>query len=322
MAIPVSVQRQHVIDAIEEIERNGVSKLRESSRFDLVFRENRFPPKYVLSIAARIATGTELSPDDFSRDDEAISFLRKLGFAIQSQRADWTADECFMAVWVYDRIDQDREQNKAALYREVAILIGRAAKAVEWKVQNVSACDRRPRGEKPIAPAANKQALLEEVFGSYWKNRSKARERYAQVLQQLTFREKRENASPRSSDEVIIEEGALGFQESFRRSRSRELLLFARELFRKSDRASLLRCTACGFATPRGISREIVQLHHTKPISLAGEHGRRMSLTEACASLLPLCPTCHAIAHSTSPPMVLEAIRSTLGGEWRSPNAT
>jgi hypothetical protein len=325
MAIPVSILRQHVLEAIEEIERNGVPRLRQPSKFDLVFREKRFPLAHVLSIASRLATGIELSTEDSSGEDAARDSLGNLGFEIQSRRADWTADECYMAVWAYDRIDRDRTLNKAALYREVAALIGRVPKAVEWKVQNVSACDPRSREEKPVAQAANKQALLEGVFSSYWKNRSKARERYAQVLQQLTFGAKDEEIALHSSQtlpDLIIEEGALGFQESFRRSRSRELLLFARDLFRKGDRANLLRCTACGFTTPRGISREIVQLHHIKPISLAGEHGRRMSLTEACASLLPLCPTCHAIAHSTSPPMILRAIRSTLEGERRSHGGT
>jgi predicted HNH restriction endonuclease len=314
MAIPISIKKRHVDRAIELIKTTGIPKSRKATKFDLVHGAYRFPPKYVLSVAARIATGTFLSAGRFSGGDEANDYLSNLGFGIRRRNEDWTEAECYMAVWLYDRIDQDRKTNKAALYREVAAIVGRTPKSVEWKVENVSACDPRPRRKKPISPAANKQQLLAKVFTHYWSNRAQARQRYAQILQQLSFNADVATArsDPGLSEQLIIEEGAPGFHESFRRKRSKKLLEFARKLFRSRDLGKTLRCKACGFSTPIGVSREIVQLHHTMPISEAGVSGRRASLETLSASLLPLCPTCHAIAHSTKPPMILKAIRFTL----------
>ena len=164
MTIPSEIDRRHVLSAIEEIRRTGVPKERRSTKYDLIYDDLRLPPDYVLSIAARIATGSGLPGDAFSGGDEASAYLRNLGFDVRLRRAEWSRPECYLAVWLYDRFDIDRQVNKAALYRAVAEITGRSAKSVEWKVQNVAACDPRSRAEKPVAPAAHTQQLLEEVF--------------------------------------------------------------------------------------------------------------------------------------------------------------
>jgi predicted HNH restriction endonuclease len=60
-----------------------------------------------------------------------------------------------------------------------------------------------------------------------------------------------------------------------------------------------LRCEVCGwFKSDNRISGDIVELHHMRPLAEAPDQGRRLSLAEAIRSLVPLCPTCHRIAHS------------------------
>jgi hypothetical protein len=94
----------------------------------------------------------------------------------------WSEQECFLAVGAYDEIDCDRSLNKSAVFRKIATLTGRTPKSIEFKLQNVSAFDPRPRRDKPIAEAPHGQALLGQVFASFWANRDEARARYVSLL--------------------------------------------------------------------------------------------------------------------------------------------
>lgn len=162
--IPSSIHSNHIKLAAAEINANGVPNGRESDKFEAIVDGKLFPPKYLLSIAARFATGEELDPSEFSGGVEANTFLEQLGVKVILKGQDWNRDECLLAVWAYDRMDQDRSLVKSRLYAEISERIGRSAKAVEFKIENVSACDPRPRSEKPISEAANKQQLLAGVF--------------------------------------------------------------------------------------------------------------------------------------------------------------
>jgi hypothetical protein len=137
--IPQPIQREHVLQAITDIRAGGVPKKREPTKFHLVHDGRLYPPKFALSLAAKYATGEELPAAVFSGCDEANSFLTGLGFEIQPKRDDWSWKECYFAVWGYDQLDLEPSQVKVALYREISELIGRTAKSVEYKLQNLSA---------------------------------------------------------------------------------------------------------------------------------------------------------------------------------------
>lgn len=173
--IPSTITAAHVSQAAAEIRAQGVPNGREADKFLVLVDGKAYPPKYLLSLAARFATGSELAPSAFSGGDEANHFLEKLDFRVILKNQDWSREECLLAIWAYDELDRDRALVKKRLYEEVASLIGRTVKAVEFKLQNVSACDPRPRSEKPINEAANKQQLLKEVFDQYWADRPGAR---------------------------------------------------------------------------------------------------------------------------------------------------
>ena len=175
--IPSTITATNVRQAAAEIKAHGIPKGREADKFLVLVDGEPFPPKLILSIAARFATGTELSAADFSGGDEANRFLERLKFKVALKNQDWSQEECLLAVWAYDEMDRNRALVKKRLYEEVSGLIGRTAKAVEFKLQNVSACDPRPRSEKPINEAANKQHLLKDVFDQYWADRAEARGR-------------------------------------------------------------------------------------------------------------------------------------------------
>lgn len=83
----------------------------------------------------------------------------------------WSVIECIWAIWAYHELDRNRSVNKSKLFRTVAEKIGRSPGAVAYKVQNVSACDPRPRNEKPIAEMFHRQRLLIDLFHELWPAR-------------------------------------------------------------------------------------------------------------------------------------------------------
>ncbi|MGP4069744.1 HNH endonuclease [Halobacillus sp. B29] len=82
MSIPQNINREHVIEAIQKIDRDRVPKKRARSRFKLSYEGRNYPPKYVISIANIFANDEEYPPSKFSGGDETNRFLRKLGFTI------------------------------------------------------------------------------------------------------------------------------------------------------------------------------------------------------------------------------------------------
>lgn len=305
--IPEKITEKHILLAINEIDRKGFPVKRKSTKYNLIYKGKDYPPKYVIARACFYATGKEL--DNLSGGDETNDFLSSLEFTIVPKAAeDWNERECYFAVWAYDQLDIDRTLIKKHLYTELSKLINRTEKSIEWKIQNVSACDSRPRTEKPIAEAPNVQKLLRDTFNWYWEGRERARQLYPTYYQEAQFN-KPSTATFSPPAPTFIEEGSPGFQESIRRQRSAVLIHKGREYFRSLDPEGKLRCQACKFTTPEGIESEIVQLHHLIPIAETGENGRVLSIEKALELLLPLCPTCHSIAHSSKPPLELNSIQ-------------
>lgn len=77
------VKGKHVLKALSEIDKNDVPKRRQSKKYDLYHDGKTYPPKYVLSIATKYATGEELKASDFNGGDETNNFLISLGFEIR-----------------------------------------------------------------------------------------------------------------------------------------------------------------------------------------------------------------------------------------------
>jgi hypothetical protein len=80
--IPHTILKEHVLKAIDEIDRDGVPVGRASRKFLLKYGDKTYPPKYVVARAAYYATGKELDPDAFSGGHESNSFLERLDFTI------------------------------------------------------------------------------------------------------------------------------------------------------------------------------------------------------------------------------------------------
>jgi hypothetical protein len=80
--IPSDIKREHILGALAEIDRTGVLAGRQSKKFAILHDGKKYPPKYVLSLAAKQATGVDLPPRFFAGGNEANHFLMERGFRV------------------------------------------------------------------------------------------------------------------------------------------------------------------------------------------------------------------------------------------------
>lgn len=73
------------MQAAKWIDNRGVPVNRQSVHYDLVLQEKKYPPKYVISIAGRFATGVEHPAGNFNAV-EAKNFFLSRGYEIVDRR--------------------------------------------------------------------------------------------------------------------------------------------------------------------------------------------------------------------------------------------
>lgn len=82
MAIP-KISEQNIADALKYIDEKGAPFHNQSTKYELVTEDGKkYPPKYVIAVAAYIATGEEISTEGFNAV-EAKSYLQGQGFNIK-----------------------------------------------------------------------------------------------------------------------------------------------------------------------------------------------------------------------------------------------
>lgn len=80
------MKRQNILEALKYIDENGVPPHNQSSKYELVTEDGKkYPPKYVVAVAAHIAHGTKISTDGFHAV-EAKSYLEGMGFHITAKQ--------------------------------------------------------------------------------------------------------------------------------------------------------------------------------------------------------------------------------------------
>jgi len=82
MPIPQNITRQDITKATSDLDVQGIPKVNQSTRYDLSFRNRRYPPKYTISKANRYANDVEFPLAEFSGGSEANNFLIARGFTI------------------------------------------------------------------------------------------------------------------------------------------------------------------------------------------------------------------------------------------------
>jgi len=110
------------------------------------------------------------------------------------------------------------------------------------------------------------------------------------------------------SETFYAEEGSIRYTTLRLKRRSQGLVDYARDQFRKDDFEKKLRCRACGFVKHESINNEIVHIHHLIQLRDLDDQGVKRSYDEITQHLIPLCPTCHSIAHSHKEPLPVDEI--------------
>lgn len=61
-----AIKHDHVLKAIKYVDKHGLPKRRNSTKFSLEWNGRFYPPKYLIATAGKIATGHTLTTDDHS----------------------------------------------------------------------------------------------------------------------------------------------------------------------------------------------------------------------------------------------------------------
>jgi 5-methylcytosine-specific restriction enzyme A len=110
MSIPRNIRKEHILKALSEIDNHGVPDERNSSKFNLLYEGNQYPPKYVLSLANKYANGHELHPTEFNGGKQTNKYLSDRGFEIISNEKNdlvnhsWTILSPIIAVKEMDKL--------------------------------------------------------------------------------------------------------------------------------------------------------------------------------------------------------------------------
>ncbi|MBK9145145.1 MAG: hypothetical protein IPM23_21845 [Candidatus Melainabacteria bacterium] len=80
--IPPQIKKSHVLKVLERLNEDDIPHRFLSDKFVLKYKGKALPPKYVICEASEIATGRQLSPNEFSGGSETNYFLESLGFTV------------------------------------------------------------------------------------------------------------------------------------------------------------------------------------------------------------------------------------------------
>lgn len=148
--IPEGISAENVISAISDYEAGNPHGFGESTGYDLIYDNKKYPPKAILGLAAAYVVGAPLSPKDFKGGvgSKCFQVLLSLGFSIVPKEGastpgeDWTDEELRASIESYLRMleyEQTGEiYKKKDLYRELSAIFGRTEKSYEYRAENIS----------------------------------------------------------------------------------------------------------------------------------------------------------------------------------------
>lgn len=105
--LPIKITPQNIMDAITEIDKVGWPKENDSIKYDLIYKEKRYPPKIVVKYANYKAFGKFLNVSEFSGGEDTTNrFFRDRGFEIDNKPR--SSDALFLKD-IYSREDLKKQ---------------------------------------------------------------------------------------------------------------------------------------------------------------------------------------------------------------------
>ena len=80
--IPDKITREDILKVLDELKGQNIPEDRKSRKYCLEHEGSHYPPKYIISLAAALATGYELHSSQFNGGVETNSFLKSRGFPV------------------------------------------------------------------------------------------------------------------------------------------------------------------------------------------------------------------------------------------------
>lgn len=84
--IPDVVTRRHLEHAAKALPTEDIPKRHRSTRYDVVVDGALYPPKYLVALAIKEATGGSLTTRGFGGGRETNGFLRRHGFTVVDKK--------------------------------------------------------------------------------------------------------------------------------------------------------------------------------------------------------------------------------------------
>jgi 5-methylcytosine-specific restriction protein A len=82
--IPDGISRKDILAAIEELDRGAPHRFADSTGYDVLYNDKRYPPKAIVGLAAEKLTGSRFGPYDFrgGLGTKCFAILEGAGFTI------------------------------------------------------------------------------------------------------------------------------------------------------------------------------------------------------------------------------------------------
>jgi predicted HNH restriction endonuclease len=138
--IPKGFQRQIFLEAIAEIDQNGVPKLRKSHRYNLLLNGKKYPPKYVISIACKHLNGAEWPSNKFNAV-EAKNYFINNGYKVLDGKSNRKNIPIFVSEDEESKYPEGAEKYKYHRSLERDPSIARKAKERRFNLTGELKCD-------------------------------------------------------------------------------------------------------------------------------------------------------------------------------------
>jgi hypothetical protein len=315
MPIPKNINKEHVVEAIQKIDREGVPDRRESTRFNLAYGGKHYPPKYVISIANIFANGEEYSPSMFSGGDETNRFLSRLGFAIiegMESEIEIQNKNYFINVPELEPVKRSREYN---LYEDTirdnvvyeSLFNGRTRRWLDEHIIGLNPVESRGYQAMGILHFIGLKDKHKGIFkdmsiGEAITVLENQKSDFTLVIQsllrlnkQIVNSQKLEEVvtydidSEKAEDDSYYKDGAVKEYYGKRYERNPENRKKAIEIHGLS-------CLVCGFNFEKVYGergQDFIEVHHVKPLSTIGEEVE----IDPKEDLVPVCSNCHRMIH-------------------------
>lgn len=138
--IPQDIAREHVLQAITDLRKNGWKNKNDSTKYNLLFNGVSLPPKITISKASEYAPCENITTTPFNGGAEANNFLIARGFVItdkngrQLNLAPETEDD-------ESSFPEGKEVYRRHMHRERDSQISKKAKARRLKIDRHLKCD-------------------------------------------------------------------------------------------------------------------------------------------------------------------------------------